>query len=108
MATAARITRRSGGPQFTSTRPEIALIAQIAARAILMAKEAGVAYEHIDAMMDLETCHCNGCPLKLKELLTAADGDFGHDAFGIRRFIDRETGKLGDSFCPRYAQRETS
>jgi hypothetical protein len=92
------------GPQFTATRADFPIIAKIAGRAVAMAAEAGVAYKHQDAMMDVEACHSNGCPLKLAELLAADDGSFGHDVFGIRRFLDRDTGKLTECFLPRFAQ----
>lgn len=55
--------------------------------------------------MDVEAAHSNGCPLNLEELLATDDGTFGHDVFGIRRFIDRETGKVGGCFLPRLAQK---
>lgn len=97
--------RSTFGPQFTATRSEMLVISKIAARAVCLALDAGVAYKHQDAMMDIEACHSNGCPLKLHELLEADDANFGHDVFGIRRFIDRETGKLTQSFCPRFASR---
>lgn len=85
--------------QWTATRTEMALIARIAARATKLAK----GYEYQTALMDLEACHCNGCPLALELLLEADDGNLMHDVFGIRRHIDRETGKLGDCFSPRYS-----
>jgi hypothetical protein len=52
-------------------------------------------------MMDLNACHANGCPLDLQGLLEAASPDFLHDVFGIRRHIDRKTGKLLNCFDPR-------
>lgn len=45
----------------------------------------------------------DGCPLKLEALAKADEANFAHDVFGIRRHIDRETGKLGDCFLPRFA-----
>lgn len=45
----------------------------------------------------------SGCELDLQKLLDAPDGDFGHDVFGIRRHINRQTGELGDCFLPRCA-----
>jgi hypothetical protein len=53
--------------------------------------------------MDIEAAHCNGNPLKLKELLEADDSNFMHDVLGIRRHINRKTGELEDCFVPRYA-----
>lgn len=56
--------------------------------------------------MDIEATHCNGCPLKLAELLEAPDFDFVHDVAGIRRHLNRETGELEDCFLPRFAAPE--
>lgn len=81
----------------------------IAKRASRLALDVGgIEYTILDAEMDVSATHLNGCPLKLEELLAADDANFGHDVFGIRRFIDRETGKLTGCFCPRFAQPESS
>jgi hypothetical protein len=60
-------------------------------------------YQPQDAMMDVTATHNNGRPLQLAALLSASDGDFGHDVFGIRRFLNRDTGQLMNGFVPRYA-----
>lgn len=93
-----------GGVKFACSREETKIVAQIAKRAAAMALEDGVEYDHMTAMMDIEACHSNGCPLRLDALLAADDGTFGHDVYGIRRFIDRSTGELGGCFVPRLAQ----
>lgn len=54
-------------------------------------------------MMDITAVHANGNPLKLAELLATDDFNFTHDVFGITRHIDRETGKLGGCFVPRFS-----
>lgn len=54
-------------------------------------------------MMDLTAAHANGCPLNLHGLLDFASFDFAHDIYGIRRHINRKTGELENSFCPRCA-----
>lgn len=55
-------------------------------------------------IMDLNACHANGCPLDFKGLLDAPIQDLSHDIYGIRKAIDRETGKLTeDVFLPRCA-----
>ncbi len=77
--------------------------AKIAKRAVAMAKKMGVKYTQMDAIMDIDACHSNGNPLKLLDLLQADDTNFAHDVFGIRRFIDRTSGKLTDCFVPRYS-----
>jgi hypothetical protein len=87
--------------KFNATKAEVGLILLIARRASAMAKAAGFEYNPLDATMDLEACHCNGCPLDLPKLADFDDGNFGHDVFGIRRFINRERGKLTNCFLPR-------
>jgi len=89
-------------PKFKVTRQEIKLIFKIAKRAVALAEKDGFEYRINDALMDLGACHCNGCPLDLEKLPAFEDGDFGHDVFGIRRFLDRKTGKIPpDRFDPR-------
>lgn len=55
-------------------------------------------------MMDIEACHCNGCPLDLDGLATAKTSDFVHDLTGITANLNRKTGKLENCFVPRYAK----
>jgi hypothetical protein len=81
-------------------------INEIAKRAVRLAEDHGVDYDLVDAGMDVTACHSNGCPLKLEQLLEADDFNFSHDVFGIRRHIDRETGKLEGFFLPRFAKRD--
>jgi len=57
----------------------------------------------MDADMDVTACHANGNKLDLAGLLAADDFNFSHDVFGIYRHIDRDTGKLGNCFRPRYS-----
>lgn len=59
----------------------------------------------LDIRMDITACHANGCPLDLERLLAADDFNFAHDIIGIRRFLDRDTGKLSDMFSPRFHRR---
>lgn len=96
--------------RFTSTLPkdqareEARTIAAIARRAVAAAQKIGVEYDFLSADMDITACHLNDTPLRLNELLAADEFNFAHDVFGIRRHLNRETGKLEDCFCPRYAQ----
>ena len=53
--------------------------------------------------MDITAAHVNGCPLRLAEWLEADDFNFAHDIAGIVRHIDRDTGKIGGLFLPRFA-----
>jgi hypothetical protein len=88
---------------FKTTKEEFDVIAQIADRAIEVARAAGIQYAKQTALMDLTATHMNGCPLRLAELLNAPMFDFSHDVFGIRRHLNRETGKLENCFVPRFA-----
>jgi len=55
-------------------------------------------------VMDLNACHSNGCALDFAGLLAAPMLDFSHDIYGIRKAINRNTGKLSeDCFMPRFA-----
>lgn len=78
------------------------LIRQIAKRTHELAVKHGIDYPYSDIEMDLTAAHLNGCKLDLQKLHDADDANFGHDVFGIRRFIDRKTGKIPDEqFWPR-------
>jgi hypothetical protein len=90
------------------TKAEAKLIGAIVKRAVELASRNGVPVDAMQLSMDLTACHANGCPLRLEDLLAADDGNFGHDVFGIRRYIDRKTGKLTDCFVPRFASREAA
>jgi hypothetical protein len=87
------------------SKNEHELIEEIARRAVSMAAKAGIIYPARDAIMDLTAAHANAFPLDLADLLKANDFNFAHDVFGIRRHLDRNTGKLLDCFVPRYARR---
>lgn len=91
---------------FKATQQEDDLIRQIARRASALSESVGVAYRTIEAAMDVEVCHSNGCPLDLPALLAADDTNFSHDVFGIRRHLNRRSGALENCFTPRYALTE--
>lgn len=59
----------------------------------------------LDLQMDITAVHCNGCPLALRRLLNADDFNFSHDVFGIKQYINRNTGQLMDYFSPRFRDR---
>lgn len=91
-------------PQPVQVAPEDAdLISLIVHRAAEMQDAAGIACDRYSLSVDLLTVHRNGCPLQLAELLAAPDVHFGHDVFGIRKFLNRRTGRLRDTFRPRFA-----
>jgi hypothetical protein len=89
---------------WTNDKNTMELQSKIADRAIKMARTIGIKIDKITMVMDIDACHSNGCPLKLEELLKADDYNFGHDVFGIRRHMNRETGKLENCFLPRYSK----
>lgn len=82
------------------SKADFALINKIVDRAIT--ENPDLTISKVDLHMDIEAVHLNGCPLKLEKLLNADLGNFGHDVFGIQRYIDRRTGKLTNHFLPRY------
>ena len=86
---------------FSVTAEESAIIHEIAKRA------AANVYggELLEATMDITATHANGCPLNLAGLLAAEPFDFAHDIAGIRQYIDRDTGRMGGNFLPRYHSR---
>lgn len=91
---------------FSASKSDQELAYKIAKRASEKANELGFRYSLLDAEMDILACHLNGNPLKLPELLKADDTNFSHDVFGIRKHINRDTGKLENCFSPRYSKPE--
>ena len=91
--------------KFKTAKGESALIAKIVARCMREHPHEFVEEgDQLSLHMDITACHLNGCPLDLPKLLAAPTGVFGHDVFGIRRFIDRSTGKIDPAkFDPRCA-----
>lgn len=59
-----------------------------------------------DIQMDLEACHCNGCPLRLDDMVQADDFNLMHDISGINVHLNHDTGKLEGWFLPRFADME--
>ena len=88
---------------WEATIEEHKLQSKIGARASALAKEVGIEYKQITAVMDIGACHGNGNPLRLADLLEADEVNFAHDVFGIKANIDRATGKLMNCFVPRYS-----
>jgi hypothetical protein len=74
-----------------------------AKRAVNLADSLGFRYDYTDAAMDLDAAN-EDCPLDFKALLGFDDANFGHDVFGIRRHLNRETLKLENCFVPRCAK----
>lgn len=85
------------------------IIREIADRAFTICKRHKLRnIKRLDLEMDVTAVHANGCPLRLVDLLEADEFNFSHDIFGIHRHLDRETGKLGDCFSPRFHQRKST
>ncbi len=87
------------GVSFETSKYEDSLIAQIAARADAIWPD----YGKNAWALDVTAVHCNGCQLRLHELLASGDAHFAHDLGGIRRHLDRDTGKLPETWHPRFA-----
>ena len=64
--------------------------------------------DQLSLRMDLAACHANGCRLDFTRLLAADEFTLAHDVFGIRRHIDRETGKLTKHFAPKCRERRAA
>lgn len=86
------------------TPEEQKAVDRIVERAGKVARDAGFGdrFDPVTLGMDLSACHAD-VPLRLADLADADGFDFAHDVFGIMRHMDRETGKLGGCFFPRYA-----
>lgn len=69
----------------------------------LRAHELVSTYPKQDIAMDLLATHLNGCPLDLQGLLDSDQFELLHDVLGIKRHLDRSTGKLAEFFTPRYS-----
>lgn len=91
---------------MSHSRFEYQLLSQIADRAIAIAKDRGVHIDKITMLMDLDYAH-KQIPMDLSAFLALPMYDFTHDAFGIRRHMNRQTCKLEGCFVPRCALHET-
>ena len=83
--------------KWNATKRENETVRLIAQRAFALAK-----FDVSETSMDVLAAHLNGCRLRLHALLEAGTGDFMHDVSGIRCYLDRKTGKLGNCFSPRF------
>lgn len=89
---------------FTATDDERAIIERIAKRAVaIYYKHGDTDVDELDIQMDLEACHCNGCPLRLADMEQADDFNLMHDVTGINTHLNHDTGKLERCFLPRFA-----
>lgn len=86
---------------WETTKEDAGLIEKISDRFLQKFPE----HSKIDLMMDITATCNNGCPLDLEKLLSADDFNFFHDVSGIVRHINRDNGRLGRGFLPRYCKR---
>ena len=83
-----------------SEKETIKGIGEIADRAIAF----NPSYDKTVVVMDLLVLYDTGVKMRWEELLNAPALDFMHDINGINRHLNRNTYKLEDGFCPRYAK----
>lgn len=79
------------------------LIEAIVDRARPLFSDLGVNYSRMNIWMDLEAAN-RDIPIDFERLLHSDLGTFGHDIGGIRRFLNRETGKIEQCFMPKTAR----
>jgi hypothetical protein len=82
------------------------IIRKIASRAVALGKTKGGDPNPLYVIKAITATHATGCRLDLQRFLDADDIDFAHDLIGIFRHLDRTTGRLRNSFCPRSALAE--
>lgn len=85
-------------------KSDVPAIRRITERGVQVLKEMGKKADAVAISMDVGATHIH-LPLDLKKFLKADDSNFYHDFFGIRKHLDRNTGKLKDFFVPRCAQK---
>lgn len=89
----------NSGLNFDAPKEEMDLIIKIVARIM---QKWGPSVEPKLLAMELTACHLNGTRLNLWGLSLADDNQLQRDVFGIRRHIDRDTGKLKEGFEPFF------
>lgn len=76
------------------TSEEYKYIEMIALRAKWATEKDVVPYTQEQAARDIAIVHCNGNPLRLKEMYEASDAVFNGDIAAIKLGLNRETGRL--------------
>lgn len=89
---------------FSTNKSDFSVISKIVDRAWAIGWLRNSYASRMDMHMDVSAVHANGNPLRLDALLHADDFNFAHDMSGICNCLDRETGKLLNSFSPRFSQ----
>lgn len=90
--------------EFSMKKPELEIVQKIAERVERLTAEMqidGMQYDRHELVMDLDAAYTSAGPFNLTRLLESPDADFLHDIYGVRRHIDRKTGKLTGCFMPR-------
>ena len=89
---------------FDCPKEDVEKVVEIAKATISACKAYGIEHDNrTTVMMDLMACNANGCPLDWDRLLKFDDANLLHDVLGIRKHINRTTGKLEGCFVPRCA-----
>jgi hypothetical protein len=88
---------------FETTDVDRETIRKITSRAVALGKTKGGDPDPLYVIKAITATHANGCRLDLQRFLDADDFYFAHDLIGIFRHLDRTTGMLRNSFCPRFA-----
>lgn len=98
------------GLEWGVSEEEYQIVRKIVKRGVRIKEHArGITVDRgykLDLEMDIIATHLNGCRLKLLDLYNSSDLDFVHDVFGIQAHLNRQTGKLENSFLPRYAEKQ--
>ena len=84
-------------------REDYEIIKKIVTRGLKMDIDSHIeGTKRMDADMDIDSAH-QDVNLDLDKFLAFDDANFGHDWYGIRRYMIRDTypGKLGMCFLPR-------
>ena len=99
-------TRCNREVSFQVTDAALRTIFRIADRVFAESEPRSYFRDRQPVAMDLTAVHANDLQLRLDDLLKADSINFWHDVAGIARNLDRETGKLGNFFVPRFATPE--
>lgn len=93
--------------KFDATKKEIADVDAIVARIVpkICASTGANADElSLSTRMDLLATHANGCPMDFERMREADDFNILHDIAGIRKHLNRKTGRIVGFFVPRFAK----
>lgn len=89
---------------FSVSREDQRLITRCVARACDLGLIFNEDESRISLNMDLCAAKAQGCNIDFQKLLGFDSFNFSHDISGIRRHMNRRTGKLMNCFLPRAAR----